>query len=88
VTKRFRLFSEGRTDVQDEQRSGRPCLITDELLQKTEREIRANRRGTIRELHHINPEVSKTSIHESVTEKLGYSKLCASWVPKMLPEDH
>ena len=30
---------------------------------------------TIRELHHIIPEVSKTTIHEAVTEKLGYRKV-------------
>jgi hypothetical protein len=42
----------------------------------------------IRELRHIIPEVSKTIIHEAVTEKLGYRKLCARWVPKMLTDDH
>jgi hypothetical protein len=34
------------------------------------------------------PQVSKTTIHEAVTEKLGYRKLCASRVPKMLTDDH
>jgi len=63
VTKWCREFSEGRTDVQDEQRRVWPSLITDELLQETEEEIRANRRVTIRELHHIIPEVSKTTIN-------------------------
>ena len=63
VTKWCREFSEGRTDVHDEQRSGRPSLISDDLLQEIEGEIRANRRVTIRELHHIIPEVSKTTIH-------------------------
>ena len=42
---------------------------------------------TIRELHHIIPEVFKTTIHEAVTEKLGYRILCARWVPKMLTDD-
>ena len=37
---------------------------------------------------HIIPEVSKTTIHEAVTEKLGHRKLCARWVPKMLTDDH
>jgi hypothetical protein len=32
--------------------------------------------------------VSKTTIHEAVVEKLGYRKLCASWVPKILTDDH
>jgi len=84
VTKWCYELCEGRTDVHDEQRSGNPSLISDEILQVTEGEIRANRRVTIRELHHIIPEVSKTTIHEAVTEKFGYRKLCARWVPKML----
>ena len=89
VTKWCREISEGRIDVHYEQRSGRPSLISDDLLQKTEGEIHANRCMTIRELHHIIPEVSKTTIHEAVTEKLGYSrKLCTRWVPKMLTDDH
>jgi histone-lysine N-methyltransferase SETMAR len=88
VTKCCPEFSEGRTGVHDEQRGGRPSLISDDLLQVIEEEIRANRRVTIRELHHIIPEVSKTTIHEAVTDKLGYRKLCARWVPKMLTDDH
>jgi len=39
-------------------------------------------------MHHIIPEVLKTTIHEAVAEKLGYRKLCAHWVPKMLTDDH
>ena len=80
VTKGCREFSEGRTDVHDEQGNGRPSLISDDLLQVIEGEIRANRHVTIRELHHIVSEVSKTTVHETVTEKLGYRKLCARWV--------
>jgi hypothetical protein len=63
-------------------------LISDDLLQKIVGEIHANRWRAIRELHHIIPKVSKTTIHEAVTEKLGYTKLCANWMPKMLTDDH
>jgi fructose-1,6-bisphosphatase len=52
-------------------------VISDDLLQQTEGEIRANRRGTIRELHHIIPEVSKTAIHEAVTKKNYGTETCA-----------
>jgi hypothetical protein len=62
----------------------RPSLISVDLLQKAEGEIRANGRVSMRELHHIIPEVSKTIIHEAVTQKLGHRKLCARWVPKIL----
>ena len=88
VTKWCRELSEGRTGVHDGQRSGSPYLISDDLLQEIEGEIRANRPVTITELHHIIPDVSKTTIHEAVTEKLGYRKLWARWVPKLLTDDH
>jgi hypothetical protein len=87
VTKWCCEFSEGRTDVHNEQRSGRPSLNSDDL-QKIEGEIPANRRGAIRELHHIIPQVSRTIIHEAATEKLGYRKLWTRLVPKMLTDHH
>jgi len=40
----------------------------------------------IKDLHHIISKASKTTIHEAVTENLGYRKLCARCVPKMLTE--
>ena len=58
VTKWCSEFSEGRNDVHNERRSGRPSLFSYELLHETEGQIRANRRVTVRELHHIIPEVS------------------------------
>jgi hypothetical protein len=74
-------------DVHHEQRSGRASLISDNHLQKTEGENRANWCGTIRELHHIIPEVSKTTNIEAMTEKLWYRKLCTSWVTKILTDN-
>jgi hypothetical protein len=80
VTKWCREFSEGRTDIHHKQRRGRPSLISDDLLQENEGEIHANQHVTITESHHIISEVSETTFHEAVTEKLGYRKLCAHWV--------
>jgi hypothetical protein len=88
VTKWCCKLCEGRDDVHNEQRSGRPSLISVDLLQKTEAETRINQHRTIRELHHITPKPSKTTINEGVTEKLQYRKLCTLWVPKMLTVDH
>ncbi|GFT50241.1 hypothetical protein TNCV_3622921 [Trichonephila clavipes] len=39
-------------------------------------------RRTTRELCEKVPEVSKTTIDKILTEHLGYSKVCARWVPK------
>jgi hypothetical protein len=43
---------------------------------------------TIKELHPVISEVSKNTVHEAVTEKLGYRKLCTRWMPKMLTDEH
>jgi hypothetical protein len=50
VMKWCREFSEGRTDVHNEQRSDRPSMISDDLLQEIG-EIRTNRHVLLRELH-------------------------------------
>ena len=55
VTKWCREFAEGKTDVHDEKRSGRPSLISGDPLQEIEGEICVDRRMTIRKLHHIFP---------------------------------
>jgi len=61
--------------------------MSDNLLQETEGEIRANPCLMISELHHLIPEVSMITIPEAVTEKLEYRKLCPRWVPKILTDD-
>jgi transposase len=40
------MFSEGRTNVHDEDRSGRPSLVTADLLDQVNEKIRENRRFT------------------------------------------
>jgi hypothetical protein len=69
-------------------RGSRPSLISDDFLQKIEGEIHTNQRRMIRELHHIIPEVSKTTIHEAVTQKLRHKKLYRRSLPKMLMDVH
>jgi hypothetical protein len=82
VTKWGREFSERRTGVHEEKRSGRPSLISDKLFQEIEGEIRANRPGTIRELHHVIPEVSVTTIHKAVTENYDTGNCVQPGCPK------
>jgi hypothetical protein len=47
---------------------------------------RSTKCGTLKVASHHSRSVFKTKIHEAVAEKLGYRKLCARWVPKMLTE--
>lgn len=87
VRKWCREFSEGRTEIHDENRSGRPS-VSDEVVEKVETILLEDRRITINELALRIPETSNTTIHKILTEKLGYHKVCARWVPRMLTENH
>jgi hypothetical protein len=44
VRRRCRVFSEGRTNVHDDDRSGRLSLVTANLLDQVKENIRENRR--------------------------------------------
>jgi len=83
VPKWCTMFTNGRTDVHDAQRSGRPSVIIEALKQKVNRIIRENRRFTISEVYERCPEVSRTVVYEIVTEHFQYRKICARWVPRM-----
>jgi len=75
VRKWCTLFRNGRTDVHDAERSGRPSVITDALKQKMNRIIRENRHFTISEVYEQCLEVSRTVVYEIVTEHLQYRKI-------------
>ena len=79
VRKWCTIFRNGRTNVHDAERSGRPSVITDALKQKMNRIIRENRHFTISEVYEQYPELSRTVVYEIVTEHLQYRKICARW---------
>ena len=82
------MFKNGRTNVHNEERSGRPTIVTDELVVKINEKIHENCRFTITEFSLEFPRISRSLLHEILKEKLGYHKFCARWVPKILSEDH
>src|SRR5215469_1487733 len=82
------MFKNGHTNVHDEERCGLPTIVTDELVAKINGKIHENCRFTITEFSLEFPQISRSLLHEIVTEKLGYHKFCARWVPKLLSEDH
>ncbi|XP_039604252.1 protein GVQW3-like, partial [Polypterus senegalus] len=88
VYKWVRSFKEGRTDTHDEERSGRPSLISEELLQQDDEKICSDRRVTNDTLHEMLPHISRSLMCEIVSEKLDYRRLSARWVPKMLTPEH
>jgi transposase len=77
VAKWSREFEAERNDVHNEIRSGRPSVVTEKIIKKIDENIRADRRLTIYELYEHCPEMLRTVLHEIVTKRLGYRKLCA-----------
>ncbi|KAL4142110.1 hypothetical protein QTP88_004631 [Uroleucon formosanum] len=88
VRRWVRLFNEGRTNVHDEERTGRPSLISDVLVQEVEKKIHENRRFTMTSLAKHFPQIFRSLLHEIVSIKLNFRKLCARWVPKILTDEH
>jgi len=88
VRKWVRMFNEGRENVHDEARIGRPSLVNDDLVRKVNERVREDRRFTISNLSLHIPHISRTLLYDIVSSHLGYWKVCARWMPKMLTEDH
>ncbi|VEN45832.1 unnamed protein product [Callosobruchus maculatus] len=70
----YKMFSEGREDVNDEERARRPSTsTTDENIDKVKKIVLANRRITVREVaEDLN--ISIGSCHSILTNDLGAAK--------------
>ncbi|GBL73318.1 hypothetical protein AVEN_159353-1 [Araneus ventricosus] len=79
VRKCVRAFKDGRTHVYDEERSGLPSDITEDLVQKGDGRVRENRRFTISCSSNEFPQVSRNILYAIVREHLNYHKLCSLW---------
>ncbi|GFW22093.1 HTH_48 domain-containing protein [Trichonephila clavipes] len=66
VQKWVRGFKDGRTNIHDEELSGRPSVITDKLIQKVDCKVKENRRFTISSLAEKFPAVSRSVLYEIV----------------------
>jgi histone-lysine N-methyltransferase SETMAR len=75
-------------DVHDEGGQGRHSIVTDEFVHKVDQVVREKRCFTISDLSDEFPQISRTSLFRIVTERLGYHKFCARWVPKQLTDVH
>jgi len=88
VRKLVRMFNEGRENVHDEARSGRPSLVNDDLDRKVNERVRDDSRFTISDLSLHFPQISRTLLYDTVSSRLGFRKVCARWVTKTLTEQH
>jgi hypothetical protein len=84
------MFKDGRTNVHDEERSGRrPSVVIDDLVQSVDKKMcektRASQFQNFRVNFHKPHAISSTRLSHL---GLGYNKFCARWVPKMLTGEH
>src|ERR1700753_291045 len=77
----YKIFSEGREDVNDEERAGRPSTsTTDEKINEVEKMVLTNRRITVREVaEDLN--ISIGSCHSIFINDLGMRRVAAKFVP-------
>jgi septation ring formation regulator EzrA len=87
VSRWLKAFKDGREEVSDEPRSGRPSTsTTDDNVARVRAELNSDRRLSVRMIAD-NLNIPKTIVHELVTEKLNMRKVCAKLVPKVLTDD-
>jgi len=67
VRKWVRMFNEGRENVHDERRSGRPSLVNDDLVRKVNERVRDDRRFTNSDLSLHIPQISRTLLYDIVS---------------------
>jgi len=79
VRKWVRIFNEGRENVHDEARSGRPSLVNDDLVRKVNERVRDDRRYTIYGLFLHFPQISRTLLYDIVSSHLGYRRPYSMW---------
>ena len=83
----YKMFSQGREEVNDEERAGRPSTsTTDESIDEVKKIVLVNRRITVRKVaEDLN--ISIGSCHSIFTTDLGMTRVAEKFVPKLLNFD-
>ena len=80
-------FKDGKTSIQDEPRSGRPRTVSIERnKERVDEIIQDDRRVTVDTIARTLG-IGHNAVQEMI-ESLGYRKVCARWVLRLLTEDH
>jgi hypothetical protein len=74
--------------VHDDLQSGQPSVVNEVVVRAVEEKIQENRRFTISSLSLHFPQISRSLLHEIVSDKFHFQKLCSCWVSKMLTDEH
>ena len=80
-------FKEGREDVEDDSRSGRPSTsMTADNVERVKQMVRGDRWLAVRMIAD-ELEINRDSVWKIITEDLDMRKICAKMVPKLLDDD-
>ena len=86
VRKWIAVIKEGRHDVEDFPRSGRPESACDAAnIELVGSHLITDRRQSCEQIAHLTG-LSSASVHKILTEKLGKKKIFAKWVPHLLTD--
>lgn len=81
-------FERGRQSTEDEHRSGRPVeACTEESVQLVQDMIMTDRRLTVKRVAE-SLKMSTGTVHHIISDVLGYNKVCARLVPRMLSSEN
>lgn len=86
VYKWYKRFKDGRNDIEDDARTGRPVTKTSSDVADVKELLDKDRRITIREI------VDRTScsygtVFNIIHDTLNMRRVCARWIPKLLTDD-
>jgi len=82
----YKRFKDGRTSVDDDERSGRPSTSTPEIIAKVREAILADRRQTIHDVCEIVG-LSYGTVQRILVDNLNTRRISARFVPKLLSDD-
>jgi transposase len=77
VRRWVRHFIEGRENVHDDPRSGRPSVVNEDLVRAVEGKIQETRRFTISPLSLHFQQISRSFLREIVSENLHSRTICS-----------
>lgn len=88
-----KLFIEGRTSIDDDERTGRPSDGIEETVRCVRALLQEDRRLTITDLQQqmaaqYSHTASHGTIHTALKQHLEMTKVCARWVPRQLSDEH
>jgi histone-lysine N-methyltransferase SETMAR len=85
VFKWFKRFKDGRSNISDDARSGRPSVITPTLVASVKTFIEEDRRRSIRDVVD-GTGIAFGTVWNILHEHLHMKRICARWVPRLLTD--